>query len=82
MTEAFENPESTPVHLPRQAEDKSSIIRNSRKSFMCPHSNIFDFKIFFVLRENSFLFQYRRAIGELGNKDASKSGKDRRETQC
>ena len=27
MTEAFENPESTPVHLPRQMEDKSSIIR-------------------------------------------------------
>jgi len=50
LTEAFENPESTPVHLPRQAEDKSSIIR--------------------------------RAIGELGNKDATKSGKDRRETQC
>ena len=49
---------------------------------MCTHSNKFDFGIFFVLRENSFLFQYRRAIGELGNKDATKSGKDRRETQC
>ena len=49
---------------------------------MCTHSNKFDFGIFFVLRENSLLFQYRRAIGELGNKDATKSGKDRRETQC
>ena len=29
LTEAFENPESTPVHLPRQADDKSSIIRKS-----------------------------------------------------
>jgi len=50
LTEAFENPESTPVHLPRQMEDKSSIIR--------------------------------RAIGELGSKDSTKPGKDRRETQC
>jgi len=50
LTEAFENPESTPVHLPRQADDKSSIIR--------------------------------RAIGELGSKDSTKPGKDRRETQC
>ena len=49
---------------------------------MRPRSNKFDFETFFVLRENSFLFQYRRAIGELGNKDATKSGKDRRETQC
>ena len=40
---------------------------------MCPHSNIFNFEIFFVLRENSFLFRYRRAIGKLGHKDAKRN---------
>ena len=34
LVEAFENPESTPVHLPRQADDKSSIIRKSMKKVL------------------------------------------------
>jgi len=55
LSEAFENPESTPVHLSSgtrglEEEEKSEIIR--------------------------------KAIGELGSKDSSKSAKDRRETQC
>ena len=110
LTEAFENPESTPVHLPRQMEDKSSIIRfktiaikllqaRGTKETKILRSMLriktLIMNLFAILSQCSewtlfndqriiwiFIQTFRRAIGELGSKDSTKPGKDRRETQC